>query len=138
VKILRFYVNGQKGATMTPEFGEDMRQANAAHDGAWTTDLQNIEVSPRPKEAGIQYQASVALRPTETATQIPDRIANEYAMVIADGALGRLLRINGATWANPAEADVSWNRFTHEAAKAASRVARGYSRAPRSVKAFSF
>lgn len=54
--------------------------------------------------AGTQLKPRVAVKPTVTATTIPDELVNRYGEAIADGALSRLLKLRNKPWSDPATA----------------------------------
>lgn len=52
-----------------------------------------------------------ALKPTTTATTVPDVLFNDWRMAIEDGAVGRLMLIPGKDWTNEQSAAIYLARF---------------------------
>lgn len=46
-------------------------------------------------------ELDVIVRPTDTATTVPDRLFLEWATAIADGVKAELMLMAGVPWANP-------------------------------------
>ena len=93
----------------------------------------NCLLQPAPG-AALSLILEVALKPSETATGLPDRIADGHRLAIATGALARLLNINRAEWRNPALADERKTEFDLAIGKAQTAAWKAHSRSrPRTV-----
>jgi hypothetical protein len=102
----------------------------------WTVDRKRVLLAPRQAVAGKVLKLRVAVKPTRTSLVIDDQLLEDFAAVIADGALSTLLDMSDVTWANPGKAAMKADKFQAECGKTALRVSKGFGRSARSVKPF--
>lgn len=102
----------------------------------WTEDRKRVQLAPAPSAAGM-LRVMAALKPTREATDIDDALFDDFAPVIADGALASLLSMADVSWANPAKSAFHQASFRSGCSKTAARAAKSFSSAKRSTKPFS-
>ena len=134
-KLLGFTVDGIKRRVVSPDFGEDLTAYRFSEDAAWTVDRINVNVSPPPASAGIQYGLTVALQPTSNAMTLPDEIGNTYGEELAYGALYRLQRMNDRQWSSDKDAIRNRQDFDLRIGIVSRQAAKGFGRGRLRVKA---
>jgi hypothetical protein len=136
VKLIEFKLDGEDADVVTPAKGRSMRLHDSGAQVAWTADRINVEVSPTPTVDGSTLSLLAALKPTQDAETVDDTLAEHYVDHLVDGALARLLEIEGVAWENPQRAAIRLGRFQDAIDTIGARVAKGFSSAQRRSKAF--
>ena len=75
------------------------------------------------------------LKPSETATNVPDFIKNEYAEAIGWGALGRILTVPGQSYSSPDLAQFYAAKFSDKIDRLNTKSAKGQQNAPKRTRA---
>lgn len=96
-------------------------------------DHETILVAPTPETTETLY-ALYSLKPTQTATSVPDIIANEYQEVIVHGALYRLQMMKDSPWSDLQAADLNKRMYDKGEALAVRKTKYGGVGAPLTVK----
>lgn len=96
-------------------------------------DNEAVIVAPAPKEAD-QLKLFLSLKPSATATSIPDGIGKEWRKLIATGAKAELQLMAGQPWSNPQQGLLNKQLFERGVSAAIRRVAMGNSGAPLTVQ----
>jgi len=91
-----------------------------------------------PSEQDMEYEARVALKPSETSTEGPEFLYNDHAEAIAHGAKARLMYDLRKDWGQPELARMHHQQFRQAIAQEKIRMQQGYSRNPSRVKARRF
>lgn len=87
-----------------------------------------------PAYAGHLYLC-LRLKPSQTATDIPDFIAQRYRELIGWGALGRILTIPGQSFSNPELGAFYAARFTEKLDRLSTKGTTGQQAAPKRSRA---
>ena len=96
-------------------------------------DNEAIILAPAPKEA-VTVKLFMALKPTPSATSIPDSWGREYRDLLAKGAKAWLLLMNKQPWSNPQLGALNRQQFERGISGVIRRVNFGFSGAPLFVK----
>ena len=96
-------------------------------------DQETILVAPTPETTETLY-ALYSLKPTNTATSIPNIIINEYQEVIVHGALYRLQMMKDSPWSDIQAADLNKRMYDKGEALAVRKTKYGGVGAPLTVK----
>lgn len=80
-----------------------------------------------PAEKDKEYEARVALKPSETSTEGPEFLYNDHAEAIAHGAKARLMYDLRKDWGQPELAGVHHQMFRQAIAQEKIRMQQGYS-----------
>ena len=107
-----------------------------------------IEVGDQPFEfdgrmlrvahANEKLPVRAALQPARDAARVPDFLYHDYREAIAAYALSRLLLQSRVEWANPELAGVYRQQYREAVAEERTRMARGHSTQPLTVKPVRF
>lgn len=89
--------------------------------------IDGVRVSPAGEGA---LKVSMFLKPAESADLVPDFLLDQYAQVIADGALSRILVMPGKTYTNPDMAALFGGSFQQQTSRLFNLSRRGQQRAP--------
>lgn len=109
------------------------------HDPSWRTkqgtpyayaflDPNTVILSTTPTDTGIEFNATIALKPTQDSVWCDDSIFEEYRDAITAGACARLMLSANKAWSNPQLAAVKQGIFTEYTVKAKDRALRGLGR----------
>jgi hypothetical protein len=79
---------------------EDRRRGTAGSRRLLTWDQRTVTLIPTPADAGGLIVITAILQPSDSATGLPDDIADRHKLAIATGALARLLAMPRAEWHN--------------------------------------
>jgi hypothetical protein len=86
---------------------------------------------PRPVAARVQgLTIRACYQPTRDADTLPDFLLNQYAEVIGRGAAARVLQTPGEPYTNPQKSMFYYQQFEEGVNRAATKAARGFTRAP--------
>ena len=96
-------------------------------------DNESVILAPKPKDA-LQLRMFLALKPSATATALPDGIGKEWRKLIAQGAKAHLMLMKGVTWSSPQMGVTNNQLFEKGVASAQRRVSSGNNGAPLTVK----
>lgn len=103
------------------------RVSNNGQRGIQVIDTTQFRVLPTPAESGAELVIAAVLMPSETATGLPEEMADAYRLEIANGALARLLTMNKAAWANPTLAAIKETAYLAGRGRVQTRVWRARS-----------
>lgn len=135
VKILRAGLDEDEGLDiMSPDTADTRSWSTKGR--VWTVDRKRVVLAPRQAVADKALKLRVAVKPTSTALVIEDQLFEDFASIVADGALATLFDMSDVTWANPPKAVMKDAKFKAECGKTALRVSKGFGRSARSVKPF--
>ncbi len=85
-----------------------------------------LRLYPKSNLVGtIKYQ--LILKPSMSATEIPDFAVDQFIDVLIDGTLSRLYGMTGKSWSNPMEAERRGKMFRNGVSLARERMLRGAS-----------
>lgn len=111
--------------------------ARASDPSHYYLDGQNIMLGPVP--SGIEtLKVKVHIRPTSTATTLPDAIGGNYREIIAHGAKAILMAMRNKPWTDPEGAALNAGLFDSFIDRERVRIARGASKKPLRVKSHFF
>ena len=96
-------------------------------------DQETILIAPTPNENYSLY-ALYSLKPTATATTIPNIIVNEYQETIIHGALYRLQMMKDSPWSDVQAADLNKRMYDKGEAQAVRKTKYGLVGAPLTIK----
>ena len=96
-------------------------------------DNEALILAPTPKEA-LRMRLFMSLKPSATATSVPDGIGKEHRKLIATGAKAELQLMTGQVWTNPQQGLLNKQLFERGVSAAIRRVAMGNSGAPLTVQ----
>lgn len=96
-------------------------------------DQETILIAPTPDKNYSLY-ALYSLKPTSTATTIPNIIVNEYSETIVHGALYRLQMMKDSPWSDVQAADLNKRMYDKGEAQAVRKTKYGLVGAPLTVK----
>ena len=110
----------------------DWRTESGSQADYWfATARDNITLVPYPSAAGTaNIEIRAALKPSRTATTLPQSLYDNYMVEIASGALARLLVMPGVSWAAPDRAAYHAHKFEDGVRNATYTAARGFNRTP--------
>lgn len=105
VAVRQVWLNDNELSPETADcLSEEMSASWQSHTGVPAAYLQNspssIRFYPVP-DARATVTVRVAVKPSESAKNIPDEIASRFRNTIAQGAKGRLMLYVGQPWSNP-------------------------------------
>ena len=86
-------------------------------------------LTPHPEES-LTLDVEVAVKPSDTATEGPDDLYEDYRKEIQAGAIAALAEIPNKPWTNPKLAERSFATFEAGKGKAIAKATRGNARAP--------
>lgn len=145
MKIQQAFLNGTKIDAMAPDFVKDAATYNRRYDGYESAPSlpkaylqkseREITVWPVPDKVyrnGLTMR--VSLKPTRDSDQVEDVVYEDYAEVIAAGALFRLMSSAGKPYTNLEMAAVNKVAFDRGVNTAKLRANTGHTRANLSVK----
>lgn len=104
----------------------------------WTEDRKSVFLSPAPSIDGRVLKLQIALKPTQSTDEIDDGLFEDFAPIVADGALATLFDMADVTWANPGKALTKRTDFKAACGRTAARVAKGFGRSRRSTRPFTY
>ena len=96
-------------------------------------DQETILIAPTPNQNYSLY-ALYSLKPTATATTIPNIIVNEYQETIVHGALYRLQMMKDSPWSDVQAADLNKRMYDKGEAQAVRKTKYGLVGAPLTIK----
>jgi len=96
--------------------------------GVYTATTDTLYIGPIPTETYIA-EVEVIVKPSLTATTLPDVTLEDWGEQIACGAVESLLNMPDAAWFNPQGSIGHGNRFRAGITEARIRVAQGFSNA---------
>jgi hypothetical protein len=99
------------------------------HHPPFTLDSQATEITLRDVPTGA-IEGVVAMRPSFTATTLPDLMQSDYLEALRAGVLARLMAMGGKPWSDRTMAATYEDRWQREVGFHATRSARGNTRAP--------
>lgn len=145
IKVQKAWLENQPLHPMAPDLVKEAATYNrlfSSYQAGPTTpthylqkDERTISVWPLPdKKYANGLTLRVALKPTRTSTSIEDVIFEDYAEVIASGALYRLMASPGKAYTNPDLAVVHKSLFEQGVNTARSRMIHGHVRSNLQVK----
>ena len=110
----------------------DWRTETGSQADFWfATARDNITLVPYPSAAGTaNIEIRAALKPSRTATTLPQSLYDNYKAEIASGALAWLLVMPGVPWASPDRAAYHERKFEDGIRHANYTAARGFNRTP--------
>lgn len=100
----------------------------------WLTQVERGSVQLVPQGTGTLYLQTI-LRPTDEAEQLPDFLATDFRIDIANGALGHILLLPGQTFTDASAAAVYAGKFQARLDSLFNRSIKGQQRAPARAKA---
>lgn len=100
-------------------------------------DNTKLILGPTP-DAKETLKIVTSLKPSPTATSIPDTIGLEHRETIVSGALWRLQMMSTQTWYNPSAAQMNLLLFNRGVAKVMKRVKSGFTGASLTVRSREF
>lgn len=101
----------------------------------YTTEFEEtfaVTLVPRPDKE-FMLQVTAALKPSRTATNLPNKLFEEYADYILAGAFSRLMSMPGQMWSDPVGAAGYMAQFRHGLSVARNNSMRGRVRSSLSV-----
>ena len=81
---------------------------------------------PAPEAAGARVTLAATLKPTHTATALPDVLLASHMDTVAEGAKGFLKEMTGTAWFDPSGAAYANQRFREGIARARINVEHGF------------
>lgn len=96
------------------------------------TDSNTIQFAPTPSDTAT-LKVLYSLKPSNTATSIPDFVAKENEDALMYGATYRLLSMPSTSWSNPPMAAEHYRRWRSALGRIVRKVKFGYSGAPLTV-----
>ena len=134
VKLLRAGLDASEGLdVVSPDTGISTSNCKGR---VWTEDRRRVFLAPRPAIDDRVLKLRVALKPARDTVLIDDQLFEDFAPVVADGALGTLLDMSDVTWANPLKAAQHKASFRASCGVTAARVSKGFGRSTRRTKPF--
>lgn len=103
-------------------------------DNRWTAyvflsdDGLSLNVQPTPDTSIAQLVPYLSLKPSQTATTLPDFLRDQYADAVAAGALARLLAMPKTAWRDVGDASAQQAKFLSDCGAASVRASRGNAR----------
>lgn len=85
-----------------------------------------LMVSPAPDTPGGVLTVFVTLRPSITATQLPDVLLDRHMVTVAEGAKAFLKEMTGAAWFDPAGYSLARQTFLYNVSRARIAVEHGF------------
>lgn len=145
VKVMRAWYKGQELEAGAPDLVTDPSVYNQRIGGYTTSystprayiqkDANTFSLLPIPDQTlASAITMRVALAPLRSSTQCEDFLFEQWADVIASGAVARLRLLPGKAFFNPNMANVSQSRFVVGVNSARQKANRGYTRASLSVQ----
>ena len=140
IKIINAWCQGSALEPIAPDVIQDPTIYNrfANKDNTFTTgkpknifqkDERTFTLSPVPDETVAQsLTMRVALKPSRSATSVEDVFYEDYAEIIADGALSKLMMIPNNKFTNPQMAGVHLQRFVQGINKTKQLATKGFVR----------
>lgn len=111
----------------------DRRAGSRGSKRVLTNDMRIVTVMPTPAATGSLVITAV-LKPSDTATGVPNELADRFKDQIATGALVRLLKLNKTEWTNPGLAGDKSKGYEKEVARVRKAVWKAWTNArPRAV-----
>lgn len=99
----------------------------------------SITLIPMPEEDLMEsLKVTVILKPTQTAKMLPSVLYNDWAEVIAAGALRRLLSMRGKVWANEAMVPFYEREYRNGISRAKSKTEKSWSRSTKDMYSEAF
>lgn len=145
IKVMKAWLENNQLEPLAPDFVRDAsvynrlfssyQKANSTPRAYLQKDERSISLwSPPEKKYTNGLTLRVALKPTRDSTEVEDVIYEDYAEVIAAGALSRLMRSAGKPYTNVEMAGVNQQLFQQGINLARSRALHGQVRSNLSVK----
>ena len=109
------------------------RSQTGAQAIAWIASERNlVTLYPIPSVAGT-LKVKAALKPSQTATTIPDQIFNHYLDPVAAGAKWKLMAMPGMEWSNPSLSLYYRDIYMRGISDAKMSAIRGYNRSTMTI-----
>jgi len=107
-------------------YGEDWRSAEGTPRALFMPTPGAARLFPTPSESGAAYVLQVAVMPSDSATSIPDDMAERYREGIAAGALSRLMLSAKKPYSDDARGQMKRGEFEGAIGKAIEDRATGF------------
>lgn len=122
----------RKIAVFEAKEGQEQVDSGFCTDDFAFTDASRKSITVWPLQlSATQILARAALKPSQTATTLPDDLFEQYAEVISHGALSKLLAVPEKPWTNASAAGLYGGQFEKVIATSARIAERGFSQSAR-------